>query len=153
MAFRSRFKPLVLPIPEAPTYFHDRWIAVLIAAVGRIALIPDKLIAYRLHRQQQLGVGKLPLALRIFIPHRCQSDAFALAALDERLRDKSRWEPDPDFGRSLTERRRHIAARSQFSRNPLRRLNQVMSEFRSGRYIRYPYGLAVTVQDLLVGTR
>lgn len=154
MAFRSRFKPLLLPIPaEAPTFFHDRWIAVLIAAVGRIAIIPEKLIAYRLHRQQQLGVGNLPLALRVFVPHRCRSDAIALAAFNERLENELASEADPDFRRSLTERQRHIAARSQFSRNPVRRLKQVMSEFRSGRYIRYPYGLAVTVQDLLVGTR
>ena len=154
MAFRSRFKPLLLPIPsDSPTFFHDRWIAVLIAAVGRIAIIPEKLIAYRLHRQQQLGVGKLPLALRVFVPHRCRSDAIALAAFDERLENDLGTEANEEFQRSLIERQRHIAARSQFSRNPVRRVTQIMSEFRSGRYIRYPYGLAITLQDLLVGTR
>ena len=154
MVFRSRFKSLILPIPdEAPTFVHDRWIAVLIAAVGRIAIIPDRLIAYRLHHQQQIGVGKIPLPLRVFVPHGCRSDAIALAALDERLRVKSSCSAHPDFRQALTERQRHIAARSKFSPNPFRRLMQIASEFRSGRYARYPYGPIICIQDLLAGTR
>jgi glycosyltransferase involved in cell wall biosynthesis len=154
MAFRARFKPLVLPIPtEAPSFIHDRWIAVAIAAVGRIALIPDKLIGYRIHSQQQLGVGKIWFPLRVFIPHRCRSDSIALAAFDERLRDYADWPISPDFRASLAQRRRHIEARKNFSRNPVRRLKQVVLEQRSGRYTRYPYGWAVIVQDLIVGTR
>lgn len=152
MAFRSGFKPILLPIPEAPTYFHDRWITVLVAALGRVAIIPEKLMAYRLHRQQQLGVGKMPLAFKALIPHRCWSDAIALAELDERLRDNSTWSIEPDFLRALTDRQRHIAARSKFSRNPIRRLKQVATEIRSGRYNLYPYGFIVSLQDLLVGT-
>lgn len=152
MAFRSRFKPLLLPIPEAPTFFHDRWIAVLIAAVGRISIIPEKLIAYRLHRQQQLGVGKLPLPLKALIPHRCWSDAIALAGIDKRLRDNSSWSTNADFRRSLEDRQRHIEGRAKFSSNPVRRLSQVATEFRSGRYNLYPYGFIVPFQDLIVGT-
>jgi len=153
MAFRSRFKPLVLPIAEAPTFFHDRWIAVLIAAVARIALIPQKLTAYRLHREQQLGLGKRPLPLKALVPHRCWSDAIALAALDDRLSQQAGWRANPDFRRSLTARQRHIAERGKFSRNPVRRLAQVASEYRSGRYNLYPYGRIVPLQDLVVGTR
>ena len=154
MAFRSSFKPLLLPIPTgSPTYIHDRWIAVLIAAVARIAIIPEKLIAYRLHGQQQLGVGTLPLALKAFIPHRCHSDAAGLVALEERLKAHLDCRVDPDFWRSLAQRQRHVAERAQFSRNPFHRLKQVALEFKSGRYVLYPYGLIVPLQDLLVGTR
>lgn len=153
MAFRSSFKTLVLPFPtDTPTFIHDRWIAVLIAAVGRIAIIEEKLIAYRLHRQQQLGVGKLPLALRVFIPHACRSDAIALDALAQRLSCESQCSSS-EFRHSLTERRLHIKARLNFSRNPIRRLKQVATEFRSGRYVRYPYGLIFSLKDLVVGTR
>jgi hypothetical protein len=153
MAFRSCFRSLLLPIPaEAPSFFHDRWIAVLVAAVGRIAIIPEKLIAYRLHRQQHIGVGKVPLALRLFIPHPCQSDAIALAAIDERLTHESSCSAHPDFRRALIERQCHIAARLGYSRNPIRRLGQILSEFRSGRYNLYPYGPIICIQDLLAGT-
>lgn len=153
MAFRSRFKSLVLPIPEAPTFFHDRWIAVLIAAVGQIRIVPDKLIAYRLHRQQQLGVGKLPLALRVFVPHRCGSDVVAMSAFSDRLALNPSYRTNEHFRRSLAQRQRHVAARAKFSRNPIRRLKQVAAEFRSGRYLLYPYGLIVPFQDLVAGTR
>jgi hypothetical protein len=154
MAFRARFRSLVLPIPtESATFIHDRWIALAIAAVARIAFIPDKLIAYRLHGQQQLGVGKVPLAARLFIPHPCRSDAAGLAALEERLSGDPSCSPNPVFWRALRERQRHVAERATFSRNPLRRLKQVASEYRSGRYVLYPYGRIIPFQDLLVGTR
>jgi glycosyltransferase involved in cell wall biosynthesis len=149
MAFRSRFKALALPIPtECPTFIHDRWIAVLIAAVARIAIIDEKLLAYRLHRRQQLGIGA-PLPLKVLVPHRCWSDVIALAALDERLKDNP--STNPHFRSSLAERQRHVVARTKLARNPFRRLAQVASELRSGRYTLYPHGLAVALQDLLVG--
>lgn len=152
MAFRSHFKSLLLPLPAgSPTFFHDRWIAVLIAAVGQIGIIDEKLTAYRLHHRQQIGVSKWPLAFRVFVPHQCQSDAAALAAFDQRLKETP--STNSEFLHCLMERQRHIRARSQFSKNPFRRLQQVASEFRSGRYLRYPYGWAVPIQDLLVGTR
>lgn len=152
MTFRSRFKPLLFPFPTgSATFIHDRWIAILIAAVARIGIIQNKVSAYRLHGQQQLGVG-LPLVLKAFIPHQCRSDAVGLAAIDERLGKNLAWRTNADFRRSLDDRRGHIAARSKFSRNPARRLVQIVSEFRSGRYILYPYGLIVPFQDLIVGT-
>jgi hypothetical protein len=154
MAFRARFRSLVLPIPTgSPTFIHDRWIALAIAAVARIAFIPDKLIAYRLHGQQQLGVGKVPLAARLFIPHPCRSDAVGLAALEERLSGDPSCSANLEFWRSLGERQRHVAERATFSRNPFRRLRQVASEYRSGRYVLYPYGRIIPFQDLLAGTR
>lgn len=154
MAFRSSFKPLLLPFPtEAPTFIHDRWIAVVIAAVASVAVIRDKLISYRVHDQQQLGVGKMPLALRIFVPHRCRSDAAGLATLHERLQVNSDYSPSAEFWRALADRQCHIDARLKYARDPIRRLRQVVAELWSGRYVRYPHGLAVSLQDMLVGTR
>ena len=152
MAFRSKFKPLVFPIPTgAPTFHHDRWIAVLIAAVGRISIIEEKLIAYRLHERQQLGVGR-PLALKFFIPQRSWSDSAALSAMDERLGGNRFLPADPEFQRSLVERRNHVAARASLSRNPFLRLKQVATEYATGRYTLYPYGRIMALQDLLLGT-
>lgn len=150
MAFRSRFKPLVLPVPAGcETFIHDRWISVLISAVASIGIIDEKLLAYRQHRRQQLGVG-MPLPLKIFVPHRCWSDVIALAALEERLRNNP--SVSPDFRRALSARQSHVAARAKLSQHLLRRLPQVAKELRSGRYGLYPYGMAVALQDLLVGT-
>lgn len=152
IAFRSVFKDLVVPFPEhSPTFIHDRWIAVIIAAVSRVGIISEKLIAYRLHGEQQLGVGP-PLPLKVFIPHQCRSEAAALAAFEDRLREKELF-THADFWRCLAERRLHIAARSAFSPNPIRRLPQVVNELLTGRYIRYPFGLIFCLKDALVGTR
>jgi len=40
LAFRSRFKPLALPIPADLHVIHDAWIAVVVAAVSRVAPLP-----------------------------------------------------------------------------------------------------------------
>ncbi|MEJ7618251.1 MAG: glycosyltransferase family 2 protein [Pyrinomonadaceae bacterium] len=64
MAFRAKFKQLILPIPvnvEPSKYIrliHDGWIALMISAVADIAFIHEPLMMYRQHAGQQLG-GKL----------------------------------------------------------------------------------------------
>jgi glycosyltransferase involved in cell wall biosynthesis len=152
VAFRSKFRALLLPIPTGmATFIHDRWIAVLISAVARIGFIEDKLVAYRLHPRQQIGAGRLPQPLQYIVPHRCSSDRMALTAIRDRLSESDSWKAKPDFLHAIDVRLRHIAARSALSRNPVARLKAITFEYRSGRYSRYPAGVAL--KDLLVGTR
>ena len=54
--FRSKFVQQVSPIPEE--WVHDAWIALLIAAQSRLRLLPEKLISYRIHAAQQIGVKR-----------------------------------------------------------------------------------------------
>ncbi len=61
MAFRSRFRELVLPVPGDRDYFHDGWIALLIASVAEAEALPESLIKYRQHPNQQLGLKDLGL--------------------------------------------------------------------------------------------
>lgn len=56
MAFLSKFKEVVLPIPTNTFFIHDGWIALMIAAVANIIPIPETLIKYRQHLTQQIGV-------------------------------------------------------------------------------------------------
>jgi glycosyltransferase involved in cell wall biosynthesis len=154
MAFRSKFKNLILPIPDGiPTFVHDRWIGVLIAAVGRIGLIKDCLIAYRLHPRQQIGIGKLPLLLRYTLAFRSSSDRAALTAMQQRLADRPSWRTKPDFDSAMQVRQRHLAARLALHRNPVVRLRDVAMEYSSGRYNRYPMGLRHALKDFLRGTQ
>ena len=55
MAFRSKWREAILPIPEGMP--HDRWIALILSAVGRVDCIDEPLIEYRLHPGQQTGIG------------------------------------------------------------------------------------------------
>jgi glycosyltransferase involved in cell wall biosynthesis len=152
-AFCARFRNLLLPIPvEAPTFVHDRWIAVLIGAVGRIGLIHERYIAYRLHSYQQIGVGK-PLLARLVTPYRTSSDQIALAAMHERLTRNPSWTAKPGFLRALHIRERHVDVRTAFPGDAIGRLKGVALEYASGRYSRYPMPVAHALRDLLAGTQ
>ena len=55
MAFRTRFRELVLPIPDNTPLIHDGWISLMIAHAGKLGAIDQPLIKYRQHSAQQLG--------------------------------------------------------------------------------------------------
>lgn len=54
-AFRSSYRSLVLPIPRNPVHLHDYWIAFLIASVGQVDFLQDRLVQYRQQPDQQVG--------------------------------------------------------------------------------------------------
>ena len=53
MCFRSDFKPAILPIPSC--WFHDTWIAIVIASISNMTFIREPMIKYRQHSGNQLG--------------------------------------------------------------------------------------------------
>jgi hypothetical protein len=154
IAFRSSFRNLCVPIPEGiSTFIHDRWIAVMIGAVARVDRIDERLIAYRLHAQQQMGVGKRPILQHHLTPYNCSTDYMALDIMRQRLGETASGTANRHFLRALDIRQRHLAARAALSSNPMWRLKGVALEYLSGRYQRYPLGRADAMKDLLVGTR
>lgn len=56
LAFRSSMIEYIFPIDMR--YIHDTWIAMLAASQGRLGSIPDKLIKYRVHQNQIIGIKK-----------------------------------------------------------------------------------------------
>jgi hypothetical protein len=56
LAFRAKFRNLVLPIPTQAEFIHDYWIAAVLACVGPVACIDEPLVMYRSHGHQQLGL-------------------------------------------------------------------------------------------------
>ena len=62
MAFRSKFLPIILPIPE--TWIHDQWISLVLCAIGPSARIRPT-VQYRQHSAQSIGLGRLNLKARI----------------------------------------------------------------------------------------
>lgn len=53
--FRAAYAPLCFPTGQH--WLHDGWLAMLIAAMSNIRAIDEKLIAYRFHSSQQVGLG------------------------------------------------------------------------------------------------
>ena len=63
LAFRSQFRPQLLPIPE--DWVHDGWIALLLASTARLGLIAEPLLLYRQHATNQLGALRKGIAEKL----------------------------------------------------------------------------------------
>jgi glycosyltransferase involved in cell wall biosynthesis len=53
MALRRSLVPAVVPFPES--WFHDQWIFLVGAALGRVAYVPETLSKYRQHSSQSVA--------------------------------------------------------------------------------------------------
>jgi glycosyltransferase involved in cell wall biosynthesis len=155
-AFRSDFKPLLLPFATGlPGYIHDRWAALLIAAVSRIDFIDQKLVLYRQHGTQQLGSRRMTTSedLRDRMSsrrERLEIDRSALDALTARLSEHLEWKGHPAFLAAVEARRQHLDARLGLSRARSARLTPILRELASGRYHRCSSGLLSALKDLVL---
>lgn len=57
-ALRSELKTRLIPLPPDSGFIHDGWFALLAACHSHISFIPQSLIKYRQHHEQQCGVPK-----------------------------------------------------------------------------------------------
>ncbi|MBW4360792.1 glycosyltransferase family 2 protein [Flavobacterium taihuense] len=57
LCIKKEIKDLILPIPNIKKFYHDEWIAILIAARGNLEYLTDRLIYYRIHNSQQSGIN------------------------------------------------------------------------------------------------
>lgn len=148
MAFRSRYRPLILPVPEG--WMHDAWIALLIAAASTVEAVPEPLIAYRRHVDQQVGAPQRGLEGRIGTARRTGSEEYRkigerYAEALERLR--ARGGVSPELLRAMEGKIAHAAFRAGErggSRSPI----SIAKEFFSGRYRLYSDGWKSALKDL-----
>jgi hypothetical protein len=158
-AFRSRFKSLVLPIPDDLMVIHDAWIAVLISAAARVVPLSERLVSYRQHAKQQIGAlerrsasrGLLsPLPIDSLRQDSSYSEAVrTMKAVRQRLAEHS---DDLEVGhavRLLEERIDHLDARVGLPPNRLLRAPGVLRELLTGRYHRYSNGTYSAMKDLI----
>lgn len=158
MAFRSIYRPLVVPFPTAHgMYIHDRWIATLIAAVARIQAIPRPLIDYRQHDAQQIGAPDPAARAMPALGERRRgneaaliAEVAALRALEQRLAEGRAFRPDPSFMEVLHARVRHFNTRLALPAPVPARLAAVGREVASGRYARHSLGLLSALKDVFV---
>lgn len=55
LAFHSSYREAIIPFP--PEQGHDIWAALILAGLGRIAMIKEPLVQYRQHRNQLVGIN------------------------------------------------------------------------------------------------
>lgn len=156
MAFETRWRDRVLPIPE--NWVHDAWIALVIAmAGGHIELLSEPLIDYRQHPGQQIGVplnsrgGVLNLWQQLMFARQltavnfetqCQQFSVAAAKAKELC---GREHPIPQI---IAEKMHHLRLRAEIKRQPWRNTLLAIRDLVCGRYHRYSLGCGSFLLDV-----
>ncbi|MCU1288025.1 MAG: Alpha-L-Rha alpha,3-L-rhamnosyltransferase [Acidobacteria bacterium] len=155
MAFLGKFIDLILPIPQDIYYDHDDWAALMISAVGDIALIDTPLIKYRQHRQQtSSGVLHKPESLLVSAVKagkRINNYDKIINQLDfaEKKLSESRYAAKDSISK-IKAARKHVSARATLPKNFSSRFVKIGQELIAGRYHTYSNGLKSAAKDLLV---
>lgn len=163
MAFRRQYRDLVVPFPDVGV--HDRWIALLIAAVAEVRALPEPLMRYRRHPDQQAGVAltSTTLALRkgglseqLGRARRPATHVYAgLADLYQaaiaRLTQAGESRVNEQVIRKLNGKITHLRARSTLPRSIWRRMPVVLLELGRLHYHRYSNGVYSFARDALIG--
>jgi len=156
MAFRAKFRSLVLEIPEDLALIHDGWIAAVIAGVADVDFVEEPLLKYRQHPRQQIGAPEkgaaggglhaLAGAARRAAPYH---DLIKIAErVRARLAARGGVEAAPAL-ETLDGRLAHLRARAALPAGRLRRAGSVLNELLSRRYHRYSNGVFSALKDLL----
>ncbi len=162
-AFRSNWRPLPERMPDH--WPHDFWLALMLAAEGRLLSCPERLVAYRVHEQQQIGVpitrpekiaylrgrgigAYLDLSrqrnLAEYSKDALQFESLLVQAQQDPVLGAAWWLP---MAREKAEHMRRVASQLEMGR--VRRWPSALLHWRS--YRRYaPTGLAALVRDLLL---
>lgn len=154
VAFRSKFRNLIIPIPE--TWMHDGWIAILIAAFAPILCIDRCLIGYRQHATQQLGARRRTIREHI-ASTQAVGNAEAYKGMPaqynlvlERMLSRSDPAPGERTLSLLNAKIAHMTSRSQLPKSRPLRLPLIAEEWLFGRYRKFGYGWRGAVRDLIV---
>ena len=157
LAFRASLMPRILPFPpEQPELIHDRWIAVMACATGRLGVIPRPLVKYRQHGAQQIGAME-GVGLRERFSRGARRDGWDRSRhlwlleqvrswVDERADGNVRRE----FRAILDARIGHVKARVDLPEQRWRRLRPVARELARGNYSRFSSGSLSAAKDLLL---
>lgn len=165
---RRELLPALLPFPEGlhpalPTMMYDRWISLVAAAAGSVLIIPERLVDYRIHPAQQIGVPALPL--RRLAPHATlRLGQFVAPALEKEGRfgymrvhveEIRKRLVSTDFDSATSElwlrlADQHLALREHLPSSRAGRSLPVAKEYlRADGYRRFSLGLAAAASDLI----
>lgn len=156
LAFRAGLKDHILPIPQFSEHvIHDRWIAIVVAAVSRLAVLNEPLIRYRQHPKQQIGatIVETRPADRMKSFQENNPDSYKkrlefFTVLRERLLADRSFPARAGFLNALSARITHYEARSAMPRGRVRRVPIIARELVSRRYAKYSAGAPSALKDL-----
>jgi glycosyltransferase involved in cell wall biosynthesis len=146
--FRSSYVAELLPI--SPEWYHDGWIALILGSIAELRPLPELLISYRLHAEQQVGARQVPWYAHLST--RKQDALGAHLHLERRLSsmaDKLETLPaaDPAIVAALRRKARFLQRRT--AALGLSRLGRLVSATRLlPDYFRYQRGVMSLLRDL-----
>ena len=167
LAMRAELLPAVLPFPgdihpALTVMMYDRWISLVAAVAAPVITVPERLVDYRIHPGQQVGIPALRLrrmapvlALHLaqFLHGRAEIDrrmSYHLAHFDEiekRLHVAAMASTESDA--RLASARQHVGFRQGLPLRRRRRLRAVAGELRRrDGYRRFSLGAASAVADV-----
>lgn len=154
MAFRKVLFGEMTPIPEGEV--HDRWISFLLAVRGHFELVPEPLMQYRRHQNQQLGPG--PLTLRGQVNQAKSRGEYIYRREIERFQDlydqlgaKAADSPNVQYVRAQIRRKiTHLDHRAALAQLKGARIPAIFREALNGNYWRYSGGWKSIANDLLI---
>jgi hypothetical protein len=155
MCFRSDFKPAVLPIPSC--WFHDTWIAIVIASISNMTFIREPMIKYRQHSGNQIGgiktefIKQLSKALQVNRENYYKTEIHKYRLVLDRLSDiaDSRILPKKNV-LLFKDKLNHLQIRASMKKNRFLRLPAIISELLKLRYQRYARNWGSIALDLLI---
>ena len=151
VAFRASLLNVASPFPRS--WLHDEWLAMMAASQGKVALLDDRLIRYRLHGGNVVGMRERTFAVmlsRLTANGAERNTRLRMRAEDLRDRvDVLADSVDDDFGDAVRAKAAHERRRAELSKHRLRRIGPVATLARSGSYARFGMGVSDIVRDLV----
>jgi glycosyltransferase involved in cell wall biosynthesis len=165
IAFRADLRSVLLPFPtdlsdEMPPMIHDRWLSLVLAGTGPVAVVPEPLVAYRLHATQQIGLANVSAArpplqrhLAKLVRRRPEATTVAwyhLRHLEEvRRRVVAAGLAGGDVLAEMDGAIAHLRHRLVLPRGRAQRVPPVARQVALGRYHRYSRGIGSALVDLV----
>lgn len=163
-AFRKDLRRIFSPILDyQPRYVHDAWIALSIAMVAKSLYLEDRLIKYRQHPGQLVGVPRQralrpkvnwKTALDIVIESLTIRKSYLLEFAERHRAFLDA--PHPYLDQLAAEidlhsdKIAHFGNRRKLADSALGRISPIAKEIYRGRYRRYSNGVRSIIRDLLV---
>jgi hypothetical protein len=153
MAFLSKFREIIFPIPE--TWVHDGWISLIISFCASIAATNEPFIQYRQHPDQQPGSLDSGLREQIALAKgtgRLQYGQIQrqYEAAYKRLAPHVKTEQQERALQCLCYKIQHLSVRAQMPETKTARLPIILRELAMMRYTLYSRGSMSAVKDFMM---
>jgi glycosyltransferase involved in cell wall biosynthesis len=163
-AFRTEHRSLFFPIPDYKPYLiHDGWIALIISMIAKSVCVEERLIKYRQHDGQMLGIKRgTPPKQKLYwngvLNHWIDVHSARQQYLEHLADHTRRRIPQSEKYLSglnseiefQSEMVNHLHVRRKLLDYSFRRVSTVAGELCRGRYHRFSNGIRSVMRDLSV---